>query len=51
MSNERRQVNDLQKEVLGCDHDVLVIPKYGSMSLEEAQASIELFAREVMPHI
>jgi alkanesulfonate monooxygenase SsuD/methylene tetrahydromethanopterin reductase-like flavin-dependent oxidoreductase (luciferase family) len=39
-----------QKEVLGCDHDVLVIPKYGSMSQTEAEASVQLFAREVMPH-
>ncbi len=38
-----------QKQVLGCDHDVLVIPKYGSMSQEEAEASIALFAREVIP--
>ncbi len=40
-----------QKEVLGCDHDVLVIPKYGSMSQAEAMTSIELFAREVMPRL
>ena len=39
-----------QKEVLGVDHDVLVIPRYGSMTQEEAEASITLFAREVMPH-
>ncbi len=38
-----------QKEILGCDHDVLVIPKYGSMTQEEAEASVTLFAREVMP--
>jgi len=38
-----------QKDVLGCDHDVLVIPKYGSMTQQEAESSIELFAREVMP--
>jgi len=38
-----------QKEILGCDHDVLVIPKYGSMTQEEAEASTALFAREVMP--
>jgi alkanesulfonate monooxygenase SsuD/methylene tetrahydromethanopterin reductase-like flavin-dependent oxidoreductase (luciferase family) len=40
-----------QKEVLDCDHDVLVIPKYGSMTQEEAEASIALFAREVMPKL
>ncbi len=40
-----------QKEVLGCDHDVLVIPKYGSMTQAEAMSSIELVAREVMPKL
>jgi len=39
-----------QKEILGCDHDVLMIPKYGSMTQAEAEASVRLFAREVMPH-
>ncbi len=38
-----------QKEILGCDHDLLVIPKYGSMTQEQAEASITLFAREVIP--
>jgi len=38
-----------QRQVLGCDHDVLVIPKYGSMTQEEAEASVRLFAREVIP--
>jgi len=38
-----------QKEILGVDHDVLVIAKYGSMTQEEAEASVSLFAREVMP--
>jgi len=38
-----------QKEILGCDHDMLVIPKYGSMTQEEAEASVSLFAREVIP--
>lgn len=38
-----------QKEVLGCDHDVLVIPKYGNMTQEEAKSSISLFANEVIP--
>ena len=38
-----------QKEVLGVDHDVLVMPKYGSMTLEEAQNSVTLFAERVLP--
>ncbi len=38
-----------QKEILGCDHDLLVIPKYGSMTQEQAEASITLFASEVIP--
>jgi alkanesulfonate monooxygenase SsuD/methylene tetrahydromethanopterin reductase-like flavin-dependent oxidoreductase (luciferase family) len=38
-----------QKEILGCDHNVLVIPKYGSMSQEDAESSIRLFAQEVIP--
>jgi alkanesulfonate monooxygenase SsuD/methylene tetrahydromethanopterin reductase-like flavin-dependent oxidoreductase (luciferase family) len=40
-----------QKEILGVDHDVLVMPKYGSMSQAEAEASVGLFAREVMPRL
>jgi len=40
-----------QKEILGVDHDVLVIPKYGSMSQEEAEHSLALFAREVVPRL
>jgi len=38
-----------QKEVLGVDHDVLFIPKYGSMTTEQAMSSMELFALEVIP--
>jgi alkanesulfonate monooxygenase SsuD/methylene tetrahydromethanopterin reductase-like flavin-dependent oxidoreductase (luciferase family) len=38
-----------QKEILGVDHDVLVMPKYGSMTREQAEASVSLFAREVIP--
>ncbi len=38
-----------QKEILGVDHDVLVMPKYGSMTQAEAEASMGLFAREVLP--
>jgi len=37
-----------QKEVLGCDHDVLLMVKYGSLSQAEAEASARLFAREVL---
>ena len=40
-----------QKEILGCAHDVLVIPKYGSMTQQEAEASIQLFARDVIPRL
>lgn len=38
-----------QKAILGVDHDLLVMPKYGSMTLAEAQQSMSLFAREVIP--
>ena len=40
-----------QKQILGVDHNVLVIPKYGSMSQEEAESSIALFATEVVPQL
>ncbi len=40
-----------QKEILGADHDVLVMPKYGSMSQSEAEASMQLFAREVISQL
>ena len=40
-----------QKEILGCDHDILMIPKYGSMTQQEAEASVSLFAREVIPKL
>ncbi len=40
-----------QKEILGVDHDILVMPKYGSMSQAEAEASMGLFAREVIPKL
>ena len=40
-----------QKEILGVDHDLLVMPKYGSMSQSVAEASMELFAREVIPKL
>ena len=39
------------KEVIGCEHDVLAIPRYGSMTQAEAEASVELFAREVIPRL
>jgi alkanesulfonate monooxygenase SsuD/methylene tetrahydromethanopterin reductase-like flavin-dependent oxidoreductase (luciferase family) len=38
-----------QREVLGCDVDVLAITKYGGMTDAEAATSMRLFAREVMP--
>jgi alkanesulfonate monooxygenase SsuD/methylene tetrahydromethanopterin reductase-like flavin-dependent oxidoreductase (luciferase family) len=40
-----------QRSVLGCELDVLAIVKYGGMSDAEAQASMRLFASEVMPRI
>lgn len=38
-----------QKRILGADHDVLVIPKYGSMSQAEAEESLRIFAEKVVP--
>ena len=38
-----------QKEILDCDHDVLVMPKYGSMTQDEAKSSMSLIANEVIP--
>lgn len=38
-----------QKEILGVDHDVLVMPKYGSMTQAEAESSATLFAEKVVP--
>ncbi len=40
-----------QKEILGVDHDVLVMPKYGSMPQSDAVDSMGLFAREVIPQL
>ena len=40
-----------QKEILGVDHDVLAIPRYGSMSQEEAENSLRLIAAEVVPQL
>jgi alkanesulfonate monooxygenase SsuD/methylene tetrahydromethanopterin reductase-like flavin-dependent oxidoreductase (luciferase family) len=37
------------KRILGVDHDMLIMPKYGSMTLPEAEKSMSLFAREVIP--
>ena len=39
-----------QKEILGVDHDVLIMSKYGSMSQAEAEKSASLFAEKVIPH-
>jgi alkanesulfonate monooxygenase SsuD/methylene tetrahydromethanopterin reductase-like flavin-dependent oxidoreductase (luciferase family) len=38
-----------QKEILGVDHDVLVMAKYGSMSQAQAEKSASLFAERVIP--
>jgi hypothetical protein len=38
-----------QREVLGCDIDVLAIMKYGGMTDAEAAASMRLFASDVAP--
>ncbi len=37
------------KRILGVDHDMLIMPKYGSMTLPEAEKSMSLLAREVIP--
>lgn len=38
-----------QREILGCDTDVLMIAKYGSMSQEQAEESLRLLGEEVLP--
>jgi alkanesulfonate monooxygenase SsuD/methylene tetrahydromethanopterin reductase-like flavin-dependent oxidoreductase (luciferase family) len=38
-----------QREILGCEIDVLSIVKYGGMTQAEAEASMTLFSREVIP--
>jgi len=38
-----------QRDILGCDVDVLAITKYGGMTDTEAEASMRLFASDVMP--
>jgi alkanesulfonate monooxygenase SsuD/methylene tetrahydromethanopterin reductase-like flavin-dependent oxidoreductase (luciferase family) len=40
-----------QRDVLGCDVDVLAIMKYGGMTDAEAARSMRLFAAEVMPSL
>ena len=40
-----------QRAVLECDLDVLAMVKYGGMSDAEAQASLRLFAADVMPRL
>jgi len=42
------QIRD-QKRILDVDNDMLVMPKYGSMTRAEAEHSLALFAREVIP--
>lgn len=39
----------MQREILGCDTDVLMIVKYGSMSQEQAEESLRLLGEEVVP--
>ena len=38
-----------QKKILGVDHDVLVMAKYGSMTQAQAEKSAALFAERVIP--
>ena len=38
-----------QRAILGCETDVLMIVKYGSMTQEQAEASLHLLATEVLP--
>lgn len=40
-----------QRRILDCDLDVLAITKYGGMTDAEAQASMRLFASDVMPRL
>jgi alkanesulfonate monooxygenase SsuD/methylene tetrahydromethanopterin reductase-like flavin-dependent oxidoreductase (luciferase family) len=40
-----------QREILGVEHDVLVMAKYGSLSQAASEASLRLFAREVLPRL
>lgn len=40
-----------QRRILECDLDVLAITKYGGMTDAEAEASMRLFASEVMPRL
>jgi len=40
-----------QRAILGCELDVLAITKYGGMTDAEAQASMRLFATDVMPRL
>lgn len=40
-----------QRRILGCELEVLAMVKYGGMSDAESEASMRLFASEVMPHL
>ncbi len=40
-----------QREILGCESDVLAIVGYGSMSPEEAQHSLQLLGSKVLPRL
>jgi alkanesulfonate monooxygenase SsuD/methylene tetrahydromethanopterin reductase-like flavin-dependent oxidoreductase (luciferase family) len=45
------EIIQAQRDVLGLNHDVLFIPRYGSMSLEQAETSVKLLADEVIPKL
>lgn len=42
---------EAQRDVLGCEVDVLAIVKYGGMTQEEAESSMALFAKQVIPKL
>jgi len=45
------EIIQAQREVLGLTHDLLFIPRYGSMTLDQARRSVELIAEEVIPKL
>ena len=42
---------EAQRQITGCDVDVLAITKYGGMTQAEAESSMRLFADEVSPRL
>jgi alkanesulfonate monooxygenase SsuD/methylene tetrahydromethanopterin reductase-like flavin-dependent oxidoreductase (luciferase family) len=42
---------EVQRQICGCDVDVLAITKFGGMTQGEAEASMRLFADEVSPRL